>query len=217
VPRAAARPRQSGPNGAAGNCSVVACDSTWWTETWLGSARLWVYIPAYKNLRDIWIPWSDGLALLGANGAGKSNVLEAFALLLGTEETLRRGRHRFDLRVTGLTVVVRDDHEHMPLSPDGVGAIRFPDVHPGPWADQIRADDEWWAATSADRYAGTPEWEASTVRYVLKSVHSSLDREEGYDRAFSRSLLRIGAGEAGHRSSVTWCWNFRRRRSRRRS
>src|SRR3954447_4671799 len=98
------------------------------------SSIVGVHIPAYKNLRDIWIRWSDGLALLGANGAGKSNLLEAIALLLGTEETLRRGRHRFDLRVTGLSVVVRDDQEHMPLPPDGGREIRFPDVHPGPWA-----------------------------------------------------------------------------------
>jgi len=53
-----------------------------------------VHIPAYKNLTDVWGPWSDGLALVGTNGAGKTDLLEAHALLIGTKECLRLGSGR---------------------------------------------------------------------------------------------------------------------------
>ena len=26
----------------------------------------------YKNLRDVWLPWSDGIALFGSNGSGNA-------------------------------------------------------------------------------------------------------------------------------------------------
>ena len=48
----------------------------------------------YKNLRDIWLPWSDGLALFGINGAGKTNLLECLALLMGSDQTIDLARPR---------------------------------------------------------------------------------------------------------------------------
>ncbi len=53
-----------------------------------------VQIRRYKNLVDQWIPWSPGVAFFGANGAGKTNVLEALCLLTGRPETLLRARER---------------------------------------------------------------------------------------------------------------------------
>ena len=38
-----------------------------------------VEVRRYKNLVDVWLPWSDGVALFGINGAGKTNLLECLA------------------------------------------------------------------------------------------------------------------------------------------
>lgn len=46
-----------------------------------------VFIRSYKNLRDLWLPWSQRTALIGANGVGKTNILDCCALLMGTEQT----------------------------------------------------------------------------------------------------------------------------------
>lgn len=46
-----------------------------------------VYIGTYKNLRDIWLPWSSRMVLIGPNGVGKTNILDCCALLMGTELT----------------------------------------------------------------------------------------------------------------------------------
>lgn len=54
-------------------------------------------VPAYKNLRDVVIPWTSGVTLIGANGAGKTNLLETMALLFGTDETLDRSSDRLAL------------------------------------------------------------------------------------------------------------------------
>ena len=47
-----------------------------------------VHVERYKNLSDMWFPWSNGMAFFGENGAGKTNLLEALAILMGTEETI---------------------------------------------------------------------------------------------------------------------------------
>lgn len=56
-----------------------------------------IHVPLYKNLRGVWLPWNDGLALVGANGSGKTNLLEAMALVIGTPETLACALGRIDL------------------------------------------------------------------------------------------------------------------------
>ncbi|WP_433317950.1 AAA family ATPase [Micromonospora chersina] len=57
---------------------------------------LGVGIREYKNLSDVWLPWSEKLAIFGANGSGKTNVLECLALLMGTDETIRLARRRLE-------------------------------------------------------------------------------------------------------------------------
>lgn len=102
-----------------------------------------VHIPSYKNLVDVWLPWSPGLALVGANGAGKTNLLEALALLMGTEETLRLCKPRLaEGSAAGLSVVVRDDAEALPVGPATLISLNLGGL--GARGDQLSRDLAWW-------------------------------------------------------------------------
>lgn len=166
-------------------------------EADVGVTILGVHVPAYKNLRSVWVPWSDGLVLLGANGAGKTNLLEVIALILGNNDTLVRGLHRFDFSVSGVSVVVAGDHERMPLAPHATKRINYPDVWEGGLAEQIVADDKWWRDCSPDQFAVTPDWRAATVRYTLEAIGPSLTDNARFERRFKRTLLKVGAGKTG--------------------
>jgi len=37
-------------------------------------ALVGVEVREYKNLVDLWLPWSDGIATFGVNGAGKTTL-----------------------------------------------------------------------------------------------------------------------------------------------
>lgn len=149
---------------------------------------LGIHVPSYKNVQDAWLPWTDGLALVGANGSGKTNLLEAMSLLLGTPETLTRVRERVDAgQAAGLSVIVTNDHARMPLPPDE----RFDTFGSQRWAPryaQLKADSDWWRAANPD--PGSPEWAQATVRYTLQYVH--LGEGAVLERTFSRSLLPVG-------------------------
>ncbi|MGY2702565.1 AAA family ATPase [Nocardioides sp. HB32] len=143
---------------------------------------LGVHIPAYKNLRDVWIPWRSGLALVGANGSGKTNILEALALLIGTEATLRRGAARMDFSAApGISLVLAEDHHRMPLH-DERALLFDPEDWPGTDYEQLRADTEWCKATEFD--PNSTDWAAATVRYTLQSID-----EQNFRRVFARTLL----------------------------
>ncbi len=149
---------------------------------------LGIHVPLYKNLQGVWLPWNDGLALVGANGSGKTNLLEAMALLLGTPETLARALGRIDIRqAAGLAVVVTNDHARMPLPPDD----RFDIFDRSTWTPryaQLQNDNTWWRSTQPD--ADSPAWQQATVRYTLQ--HVRLGDDGVLERTFSRSLLPVG-------------------------
>ncbi|MDT9591601.1 AAA family ATPase [Nocardioides zeae] len=103
---------------------------------------LGVHIPAYKNLVDVWIPWHDAFALVGANGAGKSNVLEALTLLAGSDESVAAMRDRANLAaIQGASLIVANDSNGLPGEPadfdDEVMAAQ-------PALAQVRRDQMWW-------------------------------------------------------------------------
>lgn len=153
-----------------------------------------VHVPSYKNLRKVWLPWNDGLALVGANGSGKTNLLEAMALLLGTDETVARALGRMDVnQAAGLAVVVSNDHARMPLPPDE----RFDIFDRSTWNPrygQLQDDNAWWRATQPN--SGSPAWQQATVRYTLQ--HVRVGTAGVVERSFCRSLLPVDVAADHH-------------------
>ena len=85
-----------------------------------------VRVGRYKNLREQWVPWSDGMALFGANGSGKTNFLEALSILLGTDRTLILNQQRFGRVQPGaLEFVCEVAAEELPWSPTTVLGLRL--------------------------------------------------------------------------------------------
>src|SRR5436190_2167820 len=84
---------------------------------------LGVDIRRYKNLESVWLPWADGMALFGANGAGKTNLLEALAILLGTEGTVAGCRRRLVTpNADDLALVIEMPPSVLPWPPAAVTA-----------------------------------------------------------------------------------------------
>jgi energy-coupling factor transporter ATP-binding protein EcfA2 len=106
-----------------------------------------VHIREYKNLSSVWLPWSDGLALFGANGSGKTNILECLALLLGSDQTVRLAGSRLLMPSPGaLSLVARVDYGLMPLPPDLVLAdeLEMPLETHWPISRRVDSDAGWW-------------------------------------------------------------------------
>lgn len=173
-----------------------------------------VEIRSYKNLSDIWLPWTDGMSVFGANGAGKTNLLEALALLLGSPPTLRWAQSRLEQPAPhALSLVAKVRAGTLPWSPDVV--LDWPDEMAtadegvdNPFA-RVFEDARWWRMLGVDEgadfwsglsYADVPAavrpWLSSirpmtAVRYSLASI--SLDPATSSarlgERLFSRTLL----------------------------
>lgn len=175
-----------------------------------------VEIRRYKNLADIWLPWSDGMAVFGANGVGKTNLLEALALLLGSPQTLGWARSRLEQPAPhALSLVARVPASTLPWSPDVV--LDWPQEMQtaeegveNPFA-RLFEDARWWRMLGAD--AGADFWTGLTradvpdpVRFWLASLQpvsavsyslASISRRPAtnsagpaaVERLFSRTLL----------------------------
>ncbi|MEU5529303.1 AAA family ATPase [Micromonospora chersina] len=110
---------------------------------------LGVQVDAYKNLRDQWLDWADGMALFGTNGAGKTNFLEALAILLGTDQTLLLAHPRLaPVAPNALAVVAKVSADELPWGPATVpfGDLPIPsDLARGlPVLSRARQDVIWW-------------------------------------------------------------------------
>ncbi|MFI7209420.1 ATP-dependent nuclease [Micromonospora aurantiaca (nom. illeg.)] len=78
-----------------------------------------VRVGGYKALYEQSVCWSEGMALFGANGAGKTNFLEALAILMGTRETLRLAHRRLaKVQPGSLELLVRTSADELPWGPD---------------------------------------------------------------------------------------------------
>ena len=120
-----------------------------------------VEIRRYKNLANIWLPWSDGMAIFGANGVGKTNLLEALALLLGSPPTLGWAKSRLEQPAPhALSLVAKVRASTLPWSPDVV--LAWPEEMgttdegvDNPFA-RVFEDARWWRMLGADK--GTDFW-----------------------------------------------------------
>jgi energy-coupling factor transporter ATP-binding protein EcfA2 len=174
-----------------------------------------VRVGRYKNLSEQWVPWSDGMALFGANGSGKTNFLEALAILLGTDQTLMLNQQRLGRVQPGaLEFVCEVAAEELPWSPSAVL-----DLDLGKYTDQFLkklpvlsralADSQWWTRIGVDRgdsfidglkamsltddmldYLMT-QVERPVIRYTLESFSCKFELDdEGQVEADVRRLFR---------------------------
>lgn len=141
---------------------------------------LGVHVHSYKNLRDIWLPWSDGIAVFGANGVGKSNLLEALAVLFGDRASLDELQGRLQEVPRGsLEAVVRVSATELPWAPDLVADIELSHEKPlHEFQGMLKgySDGVWWRALGVSHGAdfvegierlGLPD---SVVEYVRRQA-----------------------------------------------
>lgn len=170
-----------------------------------------LHVRRYKNFRDAYVPWSDGVAIFGVNGAGKTNLLECLALLMGTGRTLHLAHDRL-LRPAAddLAVDVRVDSSHLPLPPDDafpLAGLPLNTIESIPGIHRATLDADWWrglgalaGATFAEAL-GTSSLpsqlvdllvassEQPVIRYTLTRVDLKSEQDEHVIRTFARVLL----------------------------
>lgn len=143
-----------------------------------------VGIASYKNLHELTIPWTQRQVLYGRNGVGKSNLLEACALALGSETTLWNLARRAVPPDPGkISAVVRTDESELPLPPRWSGDDTF-------WSSlgADRTQRSWFAAVhsatslpEAIREALLEAERVPTIRYRLEGIEG-LDQARNADR-----------------------------------
>jgi energy-coupling factor transporter ATP-binding protein EcfA2 len=175
-------------------------------------------IGEYKNLRDVWLPWSDGVALFGVNGAGKTNLLECLALLLGTEQTVALSGLRLSIPAPdNLSVVVRPGAGALPWPPYLVLRSLFEQsdedlVRAFPPLARGKDDNNWWRMLGVTSGMDFPKGLASAglpdpvvefvaalsarpvVRYSLTLVETTDPHK--LSRRFARTLLARNVPDA---------------------
>ena len=179
-----------------------------------------VHVERYKNLSDTWIPWSNGMAFFGENGAGKTNLLEALAILLGTVETISLCRDRLPKRLSegALSMICEVSWEEMPLPPSlvlplDVGRFDLSLQRTFPVLARVAQDTAWWeqhSVSEGDSVAeglansGQPVGEStlnligeleygmypSYIRYTLKSFERDFDASDGFGTTVRRVFSR---------------------------
>jgi predicted ATPase len=175
-----------------------------------------IHVRSYKNLQDVWLPWSDGIAIFGANGTGKTNLLESLALLFGNEETLRLASPRLnDVTPDNFSAVIEVPDTELPWAPDLLQHFDADADADATWnlLGHAAADARWWmtigvasGATFLDAMEriGVPELvldylsseiSRPTIRYTLARadfVRLAFDGPEDLPtltRHFNRTLL----------------------------
>ena len=110
-----------------------------------------VQISRYKNLRDVWLPWNDALAVFGVNGSGNTNLLECLTLLMGTSRSLDLAWNRLDVpKPDALSMLVRVAPENLPVGASVATSFDFDrgllgGVDSFVEALEVLKDLRWWA------------------------------------------------------------------------
>jgi hypothetical protein len=127
-----------------------------------------LYVRDYKNLVDVDLPWSRTMVLFGANGAGKTNLLECLAMLFGTERTLELVSERATpIHAGQVACVIRSGSWLLPLAPATAHVISRTTANDAsdasnrkPWlqlATDARASLAWWSRFEVPADAPSPE------------------------------------------------------------
>jgi energy-coupling factor transporter ATP-binding protein EcfA2 len=137
-----------------------------------------VEIRKYKNLRGVVLPWSPALALYGANGAGKTNLLECLAILMGTDRTRRLAASRLAAPGPGdLNVVVEVPWSRMPMSPDAIHELVPWLQDSGQFGARVSRDATWWTSLGVTNGGSLREGLiAAGVPEVVVAFLASADR-----------------------------------------
>lgn len=160
---------------------------------------LQVGVDGYKNVRRVTVDWSRVNVLFGANAAGKTNLLECFALLFGTDRTLELVRRRATLPISGsLHCVARVSARELPYPPDVAREL----LTVPPLASRAAQDLAWWSSLGAT--AGTTfdaamvdtglpvvvveELTKAAVAPVVRYRLDLMERFSSRARTFSRTL-----------------------------
>ncbi len=168
-------------------------------------------VDQYKNLSSVCLPWQARTVLFGRNGSGKTNLLEALALCLGSETTLWHLAPRtVEPRPGAISVVLRTTPSELPLAPAYcVGPAAK--LQPGA-TDPFSASASFWHLLD-DGEPGGSTWAEGIERAVAQpqlvdllaeagarpSIRYSLDRIEGLARARSTDRGH-DFREGGHQS-----------------
>ncbi|MFE9959170.1 hypothetical protein [Micromonospora sp. NPDC005299] len=172
-----------------------------------------VKVGHYKGLQEQWVRWSDGMALFGANGAGKTNFLEALAILMGTRETVRLASRRLaEIRPGGLELLVQTSVDELPWAPN---TALNPEMQQFARAfgkdsgrlSRIPSDAAWWEAIGIRDGTGfldalrplipspavaeylSSQCERPIVRYTLQDF--AIERSDAISRRFTRTLVGV--------------------------
>ncbi len=166
----------------------------------LPAEPLGVHIREYKNLSNVWLPWSDGLALFGANGSGKTNILECLALLMGSDQTVGLAGPRLVMPSPGaISLVALVDYGLLPLPADLVLAeeLALPLETHWPISRRVRDDATWWRDLGCDH--------GGDLRAGLASVGISSDLLNFVVESTARPIVRYTlASIAGDDPSDPW-------------
>lgn len=101
----------------------------------------------YKNLRHVVVPWSDGVALFGINGAGKTNLLECLTLLLGSTRSLTLAAPRLGApEPDDLALIVAPGPDALPWPPDALlpWLTEANQAQKLPGIQRAATDAAWW-------------------------------------------------------------------------
>lgn len=111
-----------------------------------------VSVDRYKNLSGVRLPWSRHVVLFGANGVGKTNILEALALAFGSRATTWQLAARAITPLPGaIATLLRTSDRALPLAPDVVMKSDLRPETSGPFATMLNDCKQFWSLLGVER------------------------------------------------------------------